>query len=438
MSAAESTDLPVNVLPEDGIEDMRLLTHLHEAAIVHNLSHRLQRRHVYTDVGQITIAVNPFCWKTSKPLYEPELRRRYRREDAGPLPPHLFALAERTHREVRRGACDQTVLVSGESGAGKTESVKLIMHYLSSSREDAQAAAESGELGAGALESPPASPASRQSVAERVLATNPLLEAFGNAATQRNANSSRFGKFILLRFADRGSSICGATIQVYLLEKSRVVRRQRGERSYHVFYQMLHGASATEMDEPCGHAYAGTFAYLTDAEATAAAAPATAPAAAASADGGANDAAGLERTRRAMFAVGLSEDSCACVWRTLSAILLLGQLQFEPASSAPASASGLASPSGGAEPGGSGDDDGRCIVSTRCTLAVGRVAELLGVASADDLSRGLCTRRLVTREEEVTVHLTPAQALDSRDALAKALYGRLFGWCASARAGRKS
>ena len=231
----------VNDLPEDGIEDMTQLSHLHEAAIVHNLGHRLARRHVYTDVGQITIALNPFCWETSKPLYEPEVRRRYRREDAGPLPPHLFALAERTHREVRRAACDQTVLISGESGAGKTESVKLIMHYLSSCCEDARA--ESKAASAELLAAPGAVVATAPSVADRVLATNPLLEAFGNAATLRNANSSRFGKFILLRFAADGHSIRGAAVQVYLLEKSRVVRRQRGERSYHIFYQMLHGES---------------------------------------------------------------------------------------------------------------------------------------------------------------------------------------------------
>ena len=113
---------------------MTRLTHLHDAAIVHNLGHRLARRHIYTDVGQICIAVNPFSWETSTPLYKPALRRRYRRDDGAALPPHLFALAERTHRAVRRSAGDQTVLVSGESGAGKTESVKLLMQYLSSVR----------------------------------------------------------------------------------------------------------------------------------------------------------------------------------------------------------------------------------------------------------------------------------------------------------------
>ena len=93
--------LLVNTLPEDGVEDMTRLTHLHDAAIVHNLGHRLARRHIYTDVGQICIAVNPFSWETSTPLYKPALRRRYRRDDGAALPPHLFALAERTHRAVR-------------------------------------------------------------------------------------------------------------------------------------------------------------------------------------------------------------------------------------------------------------------------------------------------------------------------------------------------
>ena len=169
--------LPANDLGADGAEDMTQLPHLHEAAIVHNLGHRLERRHVYTDVGQITIALNPFCWETSKPLYEPELRRQYRTGDGGGsdagerrLPPHLFALAERTHREVRRAACDQTILVSGESGAGKTETVKLIMHFLSTCEEDRRVAvaAASGMGGGG---SGPPSPGTEPSVADRVLSS---------------------------------------------------------------------------------------------------------------------------------------------------------------------------------------------------------------------------------------------------------------------------
>ena len=141
------------------------------------------------------------------------------------FPPHLFALAERTHREIRRGECDQTVLVSGESGAGKTESVKLIMHYLSSFLEDAKAGGAAAVAEGSASSGTGSGGGGGGGIAERVLATNPLLEAFGNAATLRNANSSRFGKFISLRFADGGRRICGAQVSVYLLEKSRVVRR---------------------------------------------------------------------------------------------------------------------------------------------------------------------------------------------------------------------
>ena len=422
---ADGPLLLVNDLQDDGAEDMTTLSHLHEPALLHNLQHRLSRHRIYTHVGHICIAVNPFSWEVSAPHYTEAVQESYRRAAGAQLPPHLFALAERTHEAVRRADGDQSVLVSGESGAGKTEAVKLLMRYLS--HEGSEAAADGRRAEASGAE------AHTASIAERVLATNPLLEAFGNAATLRNANSSRFGKFIALQFGG-GGRLRGASIHVYLLEKSRVVRRMAGERSYHVLYQCLHGRAATEIDDPVGYAYASTFAYLRDAGGPT-------PVSAVDADPQrCVDGGALSRTAEAMSAVGLSPEEIRGVWRTLSAVLLLGELAVEIAAGASADAEAAANAAAVAAAGGSAvvgtergaaqgtAEDGRCTVASSSAAALARVSELLGVAEPEDLNGALCMRRLLTREEEVMVQLTPEQACDSRDALAKALYGRIFAW----------
>lgn len=432
-----------NGADQDLVPDLAQLVHLSEPCLLHTLARRYATESIYTYTGRIVIALNPFSWTVSRPLYAPSLRRHYRRDDdnGAALPPHLFALAERAHRAVRRGAGDQTVLVSGESGAGKTEAVKLLMQYLSTGAEDATADATSsaadagggvegderadasGETGlapyrgVGAAGADGGAGSATATVAARVLATNPLLEAFGNAVTLRNANSSRFGKFLTMMLTDSGATVCGAAVHVYLLEKSRVIRRQCGERSFHVFYQMLNGRCATSTPTPHGTASATDFAYLT--EDAAAAPPATD---ALASEAAARDGARLQVTVEAMARVGLSAAETTSVWHVLSAILLLGQIEFQLVGATPDEPTGGLSSSLGEE---------RCTVAADCGGSLARVGELLGVCSSEELGRALTTRCLVTREEEVIVQLSLQQAADSRDALAKALYGRLFAWLVS-------
>ena len=202
----------MNVLPEQGVEDMARLNYLHEPALLNNLRHRFALDHVYTYTAKICIAVNPFDWQVSKPLYAEEVLRKYRGREMSELPPHVYAIAEDAYQKIldaeARNGNNQSVLVSGESGAGKTEAVKIMMNYLA-------AVSRAGETNL---------------IAQQVLASNPLLEAFGNAKTSRNNNSSRFGKFIEIQF-DQAHKMSGAHIHIYLLEKSRIAGQAQGAPS---------------------------------------------------------------------------------------------------------------------------------------------------------------------------------------------------------------
>ena len=232
-STAKAEELLLaNELPEQGVEDMTRLNYLHEPALLNNLRHRFALDHIYTYTGKICIAVNPFNWAVSKPLYAESLLVKYRAKEFGQLPPHVYAIAEEGYQRILAASAlgkqdNQSILVSGESGAGKTESVKVMMQYLAF-------VSKSGDT---------------NRVAEQVLASNPLLEAFGNARTLRNNNSSRFGKFIEIQF-NNAYRMAGARIHVYLLEKSRVTQQSEGERSYHIFYQLLAGLSPEEKGSP--------------------------------------------------------------------------------------------------------------------------------------------------------------------------------------------
>lgn len=211
---------PANPAILEGVEDLTHLSYLNEPSLLHNLRARHRSDNIYTTAGPVLIAVNPY---KRLPLYGPDVVAKYRstgRERC--KDPHPFAVADATYAAMQADGQNQSVVISGESGAGKTETTKIVMRYLA------------GLAGGTGIE-------------DRVLQTNPILEGFGNAKTLRNDNSSRFGKLIQIYF--NGRTIAGANIRTYLLEKSRVVQQGKGERSYHIFYQIVAGATAEERAE---------------------------------------------------------------------------------------------------------------------------------------------------------------------------------------------
>jgi myosin-5 len=275
---------------KDGVvqcpHDLITLTHLHEPAVVHCLNLRYQQDTIYTATGPVLLALNPF--KTCRGLYsEGTMKRYWERAERNlqlELPPHVFDIADQSFRSMmrlideslgkdatERNNCDQSILVSGESGAGKTVTTKYVMKYLAALSQRAslekpqrayQKVQQQRMLSPSAVSShhlawkidsqAPDSPTAFQpnSIESQVLQSNPILESFGNARTLRNDNSSRFGKFIQIQFTASGKLV-GATIETYLLEKVRLVTQSLGERNYHVFFELLAGMPAAELRNYC-------------------------------------------------------------------------------------------------------------------------------------------------------------------------------------------
>jgi myosin-5 len=203
--------VPANPDILDGVDDLMQLSYLNEPSVLYNLQHRYNQNMIYTKAGPVLVAVNPF---KKVPLYGIDYIQAYKRRAIES--PHVYAITDSAIREMTRDEVNQSIIISGESGAGKTETAKIAMQYLAA-------------LGGGS------------GIEHEILKTNPILEAFGNGKTLRNDNSSRFGKLIEIHFSETGK-ISGANIQTFLLEKSRVVQCNEGERSYHIFYQLCAGA----------------------------------------------------------------------------------------------------------------------------------------------------------------------------------------------------
>uniref|UniRef100_A0A8B9NEU1 Myosin IB n=1 Tax=Accipiter nisus TaxID=211598 RepID=A0A8B9NEU1_9AVES len=209
-----------------GVGDMVLLEPLNEDSFINNLKKRFDHNEVYTYIGSVVISINPY---RSLPIYTPEKVEEYRNRNFYELSPHIFALSDEAYRSLRDQDKDQCILITGESGAGKTEASKLVMSYV------AAVCGKGAEV---------------NQVKEQLLQSNPVLEAFGNAKTVRNDNSSRFGKYMDIEFDFKGDPL-GGVISNYLLEKSRVVKQPRGERNFHIFYQILSGASEDFLCKCC-------------------------------------------------------------------------------------------------------------------------------------------------------------------------------------------
>ncbi len=242
-----------------GLEDVLHLPSISEQSLLHTLRIRYNRDEIYTNAGPILISINPYktILKHNTSIYSESNMMQYRKQVTSSKnenpPPHLFSIADRAYNALLQKAVNQSIIISGESGAGKTEATKIIMQYLaktSSRRGNDEGAGGDGEV---------ADVASEHRLEEQVLASNPLLESFGNARTLRNDNSSRFGKFIQIKFHE--GHIAGASIRNYLLEKTRIVQQIEGERNYHIFYQLFSDPALCE-EYGLGDAENVTFHYL--------------------------------------------------------------------------------------------------------------------------------------------------------------------------------
>uniref|UniRef100_A0A8B9E5G2 Unconventional myosin-X-like n=1 Tax=Anser cygnoides TaxID=8845 RepID=A0A8B9E5G2_ANSCY len=361
--------LPMHQTSIDGVEDMSMLGDLHEAAILLNLHQRYQQGNIYTNIGSILASVNPY--KPIPGLYSVDAIDLYRQHRLGELPPHIFATANECYCCLWKRHDSQCVLISGESGAGKTESTKLLLKFLSAMSQTS--------LGA---------PASEKSthVEEAILESSPILEAFGNAKTVYNNNSSRFGKFIQLHFSQHGH-IQGGREVLYLLEPNRVVHQNPGERNYHIFYALLAGVSG-EMKESLSLSEPETYRYLNQSGCVS--------------DENLNDIEMFSKVMTAMKVVDFSTEEIRDIFKLLSGTLHLGNVEFMTA--------------GGAQ------------ITTKAVLNI--ASDLLGL-DAFQLSEVLTQRSMILRGEEISSPLTVEQAADSRDSLSMALYSQCFSWLIS-------
>ncbi|KAF0699307.1 Aste57867_10097 [Aphanomyces stellatus] len=287
MNGKGQPDASVDTLPVQNdvqnVDDMITLNYLHEAAILYNVKTRFLAQLPYTYTGDICIAVNPYQWQSA--LYTDEMHIKYQRLPRDELPPHVYATSVAAYKSMQHEKRNQSVLVSGESGAGKTETTKILMNHLATI--------------AGGL---------NDATIAKIIMVNPLLESFGNAKTMRNDNSSRFGKFTQLQFDDKGTLV-GAQCKTYLLEKTRVIMHEAAERNYHIFYQILASdLPELQLTPDVEYAYLGSL-HTTAIE-------------------GHSDAHHFDKTKAALGRIGLSEVDQTVLFRALAGILHLGQVQF--------------------------------------------------------------------------------------------------------------
>ncbi|XP_056234565.1 unconventional myosin-Vb [Seriola aureovittata] len=360
------SDLPPLGNPDilEGENDLTALSFLHEPAVLHNLRVRfLDYSSIYTYCGIVLVAINPY---DQLPIYGEEVIDAYSGQDMADMEPHIFSVAEEAYRTMTREEKNQSIIISGESGSGKTVSAKFTMRYFAAVGGAAQ----------------------QTSVEERVLASNPIMESIGNAKTTRNDNSSRFGKYIEIGFGRKGD-IIGANMRTYLLEKSRVVFQASAERNYHIFYQLCASRELPEMrslklDAPEHFRYTNQGGEMQIP--------------------GTDDVSDLERTRNAFTILGVQLDQQMELFRILSAVLHLGNVNIQ--------ASGRSSDRGYID----ADDRALAVFS-----------KLLGV-EGPQMAHWLCHRRLAVGGEMLVKPMSGQQAIEARDALAKHIYGQLFTW----------
>ncbi|PNT72701.1 hypothetical protein BRADI_2g48076v3 [Brachypodium distachyon] len=352
--------------PPDGVDDMTRLSYLHEPGVLDNLAVRYAKNIIYTYTGNILIAINPF--QRLPNLVDVHTMEKYKGANLGDLDPHVFAIADVSYRQMMNEGKSNSILVSGESGAGKTETTKLLMRYL---------AFLGGRSGTGG-----------RTVEQQVLESNPVLEAFGNAKTVRNNNSSRFGKFVELQF-DKSGKISGAAIRTYLLERSRVCQTNSPERNYHCFYFLCSAPPEDIKKYKLGDP--SSFHYLNQSSCIRV--------------DGIDDAEEYLATRNAMDTVGITEQEQEAIFRVVAAVLHLGNISF---------AKGR-------------EVDSSVLKDDKSRFHLNTAGELL-MCDCEKLENALIKREINTPEGVITTTVGPNSATISRDGFAKQIYSRLFDW----------
>uniref|UniRef100_A0A8R1DKC1 Myosin motor domain-containing protein n=1 Tax=Caenorhabditis japonica TaxID=281687 RepID=A0A8R1DKC1_CAEJA len=377
-------------------EDNCALMHLNEATLLNNCRVRYANGKIYSYVANILISINPY--QPIDGFYSSETIKSYRGKSLGQMEPHIFAISDKAYREMRRNKMSQSIIVSGESGAGKTESQKAVLRYL----------CENWGAEAGPIQ-------------QRLLETNPILEAFGNAKTLRNNNSSRFGKFVQIHFAENGT-VAGGFISHYLLETSRVCRQAANERNYHIFYQLIAGMPA-DLYQKLALGLPETFNYLKHGSTAFFVHPKSSPRPNAertsksvfSTDTMVDDYQDFARLQKALTLSGISNDEQMFIWGTIAGILHLGNIEFEE---------------------NVGDSRGGCRVTPNTERSLAHAARLLGLEE-EEMKLGLCARIMQATKGGVKgtlirVPLKAHEAAAGRDALAKTIYSKLFDWLVAA------
>ncbi|XP_038581115.1 unconventional myosin-Ig [Micropterus salmoides] len=348
---------------EFGKSDFVLLDEVTMEQFMENLKLRFEKGRIYTYIGEVVVSVNPY---RQMDIYGKDTIDAYRGRELYENPPHLYAVSDAAYKAMKRRAKDTCIVISGESGAGKTEASKYIMQYIAAITNPSQRA----EV---------------ESVKNVLLKSNCVLEAFGNAKTNRNDNSSRFGKYMDINFNFNGDPT-GGHINNYLLEKSRVVQQQDGERNFHSFYQLLRGGSNEMLESFHLQSDPAVYTYTREGAATATSN---------------NDRANHKAVMSALEVIGFSKEEINSIYQVLASILLLGNMQFE--------------------------SDGESVQIVGLEV-VNHISELIDT-DVDSVSKSLLYRTVATGGGEVIEKgHTEQDACFGRDAFAKALYERLFGW----------
>ncbi|XP_053237287.1 unconventional myosin-VI isoform X5 [Podarcis raffonei] len=390
--AAINQVFPAEEDSKKDVEDNCSLMYLNEATLLHNVKVRYSKDRIYTYVANILIAVNPYF--DIPKLYSSDAIKKYQGRSLGTLPPHVYAIADKAFRDMKVLKMSQSIIVSGESGAGKTENTKFVLRYLTES------------YGSG------------QDIDDRIVEANPLLEAFGNAKTVRNNNSSRFGKFVEIHFNEK-NSVVGGFVSHYLLEKSRICVQGKEERNYHIFYRLCAGASEDireklYLNSPDNFRYLnrGCTQYFatkeTDKQILQNRKSPQYLKSGSLKDPLLDDHGDFNRMCTAMKKIGLDDEEKLDLFRVVAGVLHLGNIDFEEA----------------------GSTSGGCTLKNKSSQSLECCAELLGL-DQDDLRVSLTTRVMLTtaggtKGTVIKVPLKVEQANNARDALAKTVYSHLF------------